>query len=219
MYEDRLLRGDTSELLKECYTLSKSLHDKNIFSWYTYANHIRKDSGIDYIEENLNTNKNKNNQKQIYKNRFNNLYIDLYNNKIQQIDDNSKLQVFKLVKKTEYELEYFLKYPDIKARKLICKLRISDHSLGIETGRYKKIPRDLRICNKCDEIDDEFHFFFSCKINENIRKSFLDSFLSEVHVNTNDDKIKQILNPNSIQQVKSLGSFIKQSYELRTGGN
>jgi hypothetical protein len=32
------------------------------------------------------------------------------------------------------------------------------------------------------------------------------------------DKIENIFNPTSSQQVKSLGSFIKRSLELRTGG-
>ena len=53
-------------------------------------------------------------------------------------------------------------------RKLICKLRISDHSIEIERGRYRKIPRNERICKKkkCKIIDDEFHLFFNCSINE-----------------------------------------------------
>jgi radical SAM superfamily enzyme with C-terminal helix-hairpin-helix motif len=33
-----------------------------------------------------------------------------------------------------------LKYPDFEIRRLICKFRLSDHSLTFETGRYKKIP-------------------------------------------------------------------------------
>ena len=33
------------------------------------------------------------------------------------------------------------------------------------------------------------------------------------------DKIENILNPTSSQQVKSFGSFIKRSLELRTGGH
>ena len=33
------------------------------------------------------------------------------------------------------------------------------------------------------------------------------------------DKIENILNPTSSQQVKFLGSFIKRSLELRTGGH
>ena len=38
-----------------------------------------------------------------------------------------------------------------------CRLRISSHRLQIETGRYRNVPRDERICQKCseNEIEDE----------------------------------------------------------------
>jgi hypothetical protein len=41
LYEDRLLAVDTPETLKECFFLSKSLHVKGLFSWYSYINHVR----------------------------------------------------------------------------------------------------------------------------------------------------------------------------------
>jgi hypothetical protein len=40
LYEDRLLAVDTPETLKECFSLSKSLHEKGFFSWYSYFNQI-----------------------------------------------------------------------------------------------------------------------------------------------------------------------------------
>jgi hypothetical protein len=96
----------------------------------------------------------------------------------------------------------------------MCKFRLSDHSLAIETGQYKKIPRHLRTCNKCETLDDETHFFLNCKLNEHSRKAFLSDF-----DNTNNTNLLEIiLNPTNIKQVKSLGFFIKQSLELRTGG-
>jgi hypothetical protein len=46
-------------------------------------------------------------------------------------------------------------------RQLFTKFRVSDHSLEIETGRYKHITREERICKNCNlnEIGDEYHFF------------------------------------------------------------
>jgi hypothetical protein len=97
---------------------------------------------------------------------------------------------------------------------LICQFRVSDRSLGIEKGRYYKIPRHLRLCEKCGVVDDEAHFFLYCTINDRLRTAFLDDFLHRSRINTLTD----ILNLTSSQQVKSLGSFIKRSLELRTGG-
>jgi len=60
------------------------------------------------------------------------------------------------------------------------------------------------------------NFFLNCKLNEHLRKAFLSDF-DNIN-NTCTNLLTIILNPINIKQVKSLGSFIKQSLELRTGG-
>jgi hypothetical protein len=54
-------------------------------------------------------------------------------------------------------------------------MRISDHVLEIERGRYNKINREQRICRQwhLNVIEDEEHFFFHCQKNELLRKEFL----------------------------------------------
>jgi hypothetical protein len=47
----------------------------------------------------------------------------------------------------------------VKIRQLITKFRSSDHNLEIEKGRYKNIPCQQRLCNTCNNIEDEDHFF------------------------------------------------------------
>ena len=56
-------------------------------------------------------------------------------------------------------------------RKLLCKMSVSDHFLEIERGRYTRIKKENRICKFCDlkEVEDEFHFIFSCKNNHTLR--------------------------------------------------
>ena len=57
-------------------------------------------------------------------------------------------------------------------RKPLCKMRVSDHFLEIERGRYTRIKKENRICKFfCDlkEDEDEFHFFFRCKNNHTLR--------------------------------------------------
>jgi hypothetical protein len=55
------------------------------------------------------------------------------------------------------------------------EMRISDHVLEIERGRYNKINREQRICRQChlNVIEDEEHFFFHCQKIELRRKEFL----------------------------------------------
>jgi hypothetical protein len=45
-------------------------------------------------------------------------------------DNKDKLLLFKTLK-TEYKLEFYLKYPDNAIRKLICQFRVSDRILSI----------------------------------------------------------------------------------------
>ena len=76
---------------------------------------------------------------------------------------NSKLFLYNKLK-NEIKLE---------SRKILTKFRISDHKLEIEIGRYKKVPREQRICKACKVLDDEKHFFLYCHINYNIRNSLI----------------------------------------------
>jgi hypothetical protein len=50
-------------------------------------------------------------------------------------------------------------------------MRVSDHFLEIQKGRYTRIKKENRICKFCDlkEVEDEFHFFFRCKNNHTLK--------------------------------------------------
>jgi superfamily II helicase len=63
--------------------------------------------------------------------------------------------------KTNFGYEkYFTIINNFSYRKLICRFRVSVHRLYIETGRYKNIPRNERLCKNCsaNEIEDEVQF-------------------------------------------------------------
>ena len=58
-------------------------------------------------------------------------------------------------------------------RKTLVKLRISNHKLNIETGRYNKISRCDRICPVCSlDIEYEIHFLLDCAEYSSIRDQF-----------------------------------------------
>ena len=56
------------------------------------------------------------------------------------------------------EIRYF------KYRSALTKMRICSHTLPIETGRWKGIPRTERICLICDseEVGSEEHYIARC---------------------------------------------------------
>ena len=78
----------------------------------------------------------------------------------------------------------YLQINNFKIRQSICKIRVSAHSLNIETGRYKNIIRSERKCTNCSkgDIEDEKHVIVDCPLYENIRVNFLIKLLTRVQI-------------------------------------
>jgi hypothetical protein len=51
--------------------------------------------------------------------------------------------------------DYLSTLNNFNSRKILTKFRISDHKLEIEIGRYKKVPREQRICKACKVFDNK----------------------------------------------------------------
>ena len=45
----------------------------------------------------------------------------------------------------------------------IMKFRLGSHKLPIETGRWKGLDRNDRICPECKVLGDEEHFLYDCQ--------------------------------------------------------
>ena len=53
------------------------------------------------------------------------------------------------------------------------RLRLGSHYLKIETGRWSRLERHLRLC-PCGQVQDETHVLLSCPHSDNIRTQYLD---------------------------------------------
>ena len=108
---------------------------------------------------------------------------------------------------------YLLQLSNFKNRHLIAKFRSSDHNLEIEKGRCQNIPRQQRLCNTCNIIEDEDHFFLHCRIYNqprNLLFNIIGNYCSNF-VNMSDlSKLKYLLNPNP-DLSSDICTFIKQS--------
>ena len=69
--------------------------------------------------------------------------------------------------KIKWNIIYHIQIENV--RHILTKFRLSEHKLLIEIGRNLKIPRDQRLCEICNVLEDEFHFFYECKRNTNNR--------------------------------------------------
>ena len=66
---------------------------------------------------------------------------------------------------------YFAKdcsFPPEAYRISFSRIRLSSHNLRIETGRWSRIPRDLRLC-PCGAIQDEEHVLAQCQSTQHLR--------------------------------------------------
>ena len=133
---------------------------------------------------------------------------------------NRKLDTYALLKKT-YVFEKYLTYGLAKpCRVLLTKLRISNHSLEVERGRYAKpvIPRDLRFCNCCmNEIGDECHFVMFCTCNAELRKQLFTSLNITITSSNNQSVFKElhVLKCNSYHATRMFAKFVYASFKRK----
>ena len=94
-------------------------------------------------------------------------------------------------------------------RKLISKLRCSDHVLEIEKGRHKKgnarKEEKDRVCIFCKngDVEDEDHFVFKCDTYAQLR--------SKHHI----DKVNETSTLFTEECINDLGNYLKEAFELR----
>ena len=75
---------------------------------------------------------------------------------------------YKLYKEIHGLEEYLLNL--IKHNRVtVSNLRASNNRFPINVGRYQNVPREARLCNKCDDnlLGDEYHVLLVCQ-NDNI---------------------------------------------------
>ena len=90
-----------------------------------------------------------------------------------EVKSNQVLRVYQHLKQS-FGYEQYLDEITVKGmRSKLTQIRLSSNNLRINSGRYerKKLERQERICNFCDQndIEDEFHFIFKCSKYQELR--------------------------------------------------
>ena len=99
------------------------------------------------------------------------------------------------------------------------KLRISNHKLNIETGRYDKISRCDRFCPVCGlNIEDEIHFLFDCPKYSSVRDDVFNKIDNRIpnykHIPIST-LIFQLMNSADDYLNKQLVQYITSCLEIR----
>ena len=219
MYFYRINCNDINPMVKESLQTNINLHSEGIYSWYSFADKIFKEMKINpenYSNNNVPFKQSKNMLKCNIKKCVSKEYEKNTLIKLSKMGSSSKLCLYGKLK-NNCQSEEYLNCNNFIHRQLLSKFRLSDHSLGIELGRYRNIPRAQRLCKKCEVLDDEYHFFLYCDINISLRSNLFAYLKDYVPLFQHLDafnKLKHILNPIP-ELVCHIGVFIKQSLELR----
>ena len=134
---------------------------------------------------------------------------------------NSKLRTY-IKFKSEIKFEKYLQFSDnITSRELFTKLRLSDHTLAIESERSKNIKLENRICQYCKLenkhiLEDEFHLVISCNTYSKFREMLFKNICSSyAKFSSLSDKEKFIYIMSYKSNTQDILKFIQNCFNKR----
>ncbi len=119
--------------------------------------------------------------------------------------------------KQNFDSEEYVKYCYSRhKRSLIAQFRMGVLPLAIETGRFRSISLEERLCVLCDVnvIEDEKHFLCNCKLYEDIRQTMYDNVSQNYQLfpTLNVDEKFHFLVMN---EWKEMGVYLQCAWERR----
>ena len=141
--------------------------------------------------------------KKVTKYNIDKAYLDYWKTQLSR-PDLTKLDFYREIK-NDFSMENYLHIDNFDIRKTIAKFRCSDHSLEIEKGRHKKIPRTGRICKLCDKglVETEEHFLLKCDKYDPLKKK---------HDITDYTTARELI--KNVEQEK-LGKYLVEAFAFR----
>ena len=173
--------------------------DPNQITWVSETRKLLESSGFGYVW-----------QQQFVENEsqfismFEKRLCDMYRqNWLSQIHLTSEGRLYRHIK-MQFGLESYLFMNNKAFRMAITKIRLSSHIFMIERGRWgpNKLPRNERLCQVCNCIEDEFHVLIECPFFNNERSGLLNKVLRQ---NPNVYNFYEYLNSENIEEQKKLG--------------
>jgi len=143
------------------------------------------------------------------------VYDDFYQSWFSDLNSQSKLETYKLFK-TNFEIEkYLCVVRSPKYRSCLTRFRCSSHRLLIEEGRFRNIPREERICQKCSMNlqENEYHFLLVCPFYRNIRLQYLPQYFCHW---PSIGKFKTLLSCQQKSTIDKLAKYVYQATIARS---
>ena len=222
----RMLKMENNRLTKQVFQWDKTLNDSNLVnSWGSELKSICYENDFNHIYD----------QAALFplkltiislKEKFKNCQRSYLR---AECESKPKLRTFNLFKSFDCVPAYISKPLSFLQRKFIGKLRTGSLALRIELGRFSRprLPEHERVCLVCTsndnsenlvnhEVEDEFHFIFSCNRYDAIRTQWISKLtLPENFYNfEKSEKFKFVL--NEPDNVKLTAQFIIDAYQIRS---
>ncbi len=203
---ERIRKHDCSKLLTKAYS-------ECIYSNLTWSSSIRdtfSSNGLHYIFSS--TQLSRGNQPLPHNRLFTRLVDQFHQKTFSDIQSSSKLKLYSSLK-TDTGLEnYLLHISNVKHRQSLTRLRLSSHSLNVETGRHRKLVREDRICTLCrNGVEDETHFLITCPFYKDVRNKFSELFCFSCHL----DSPSKVLDLLKRDNMNSVAKYIHEALDLR----
>ena len=128
--------------------------------------------------------------------------------------EHSKLRTYSIFK-TKIGFEGYLseiKNPQVRTQ--ITKLRLSNHKLMIETGRHKKLAKEIRVFCPTS-VETETHFLFKCPTYTTMRNTIFNSIVERnpmFQFYQTNEKLKYIM--TNIDN--DVATYITNCFQIRT---
>ena len=160
-------------------------------------------------------------QSQSFTKDMQNVYVINWKKSLQSCT--GKLRTYAQFKKDFCVENYILQFP-VHVRRHLTKLRISAHSLAIETGRYKtntnaSLNADKRLCFNCKTVESEYHFIFECSLYEEERKQLFESLriFTSIPSDATHENFCTIMSGlnGDLEVSRNLCYFINNCFEIR----
>ena len=212
-YWGRLLQSD-NKLSNILYRLMVKLseHDNMQFNWINSIKSVLDDTGYSefWIEQNS---LHPVFMKKSVQQRLSDQFIQKW---FSDMVNSPKGQLYSSIK-SNFGFEPYLLKLSLPNRIYICKLRTCNLKLPIETGRWRKIPRDERYCTLCSDqlIGNEFHYLFICSnptLNL-LRSKYIPEYYTRIPTNV---KMYGLLSHCNIPVLNRLALFIRKTSYLFT---
>lgn len=132
------------------------------------------------------------------------------------LDTSPKCLIYKHFN-TSRQMAQYLSKPIAEHRRIaISKLRLSAHTLAVETGRYARIDRENRLCTMCDrnEIEDEYHVTLICPKYRELRNRLIKPYFRR---RPNTYKLVELLDTSHTRTLTDLARYILLVLRIRDG--